>query len=296
MKYGRVDDTDGIDFGIPADDTGTGRILANASGGGFTAFVGCAKWGRNDLKGFYPRGTKDELTYYSQQFNSIEMNSLFYNMPKADQVVKWKNRTPDGFRFFPKINQVISHTRRLENVEDLTTAYCDAIAHFEEKLGCCFLQLHENFGPKRYDKLKAFIASFPEVIPLAVEVRGREWFSDKAVWNDYCNFLEGRKISNIIVDTAGRRDMLHMRLTTPNAFIRFVGCNVDEIDLKRIDGWVDRIEKWYGKGLRQLNFFVHQNVEVSSPLLSAYLIKKLNQSLNLGLHVPQTAGGQILFS
>jgi hypothetical protein len=31
MKYGRVDDTDGIDFGIPADDTGTGRILANAS-------------------------------------------------------------------------------------------------------------------------------------------------------------------------------------------------------------------------------------------------------------------------
>ena len=84
--------------------------------------------GRNDLKGFYPRGTKDELTYYSQQFNSIEMNSLFYNMPKADQVVKWKNRTPDGFRFFPKINQVISHTRRLENVEDLTTAYCDAIA------------------------------------------------------------------------------------------------------------------------------------------------------------------------
>ena len=132
------------------------------------------------------------------------------------------------------------------------------------KLGCCFLQLHENFGPKRYDKLKAFIASFPEVIPLAVEVRGREWFSDKAVWNDYCNFLEGRKISNVIVDTAGRRDMLHMRLTTPNAFIRFVGCNVDEIDLKRIDGWVDRIEKWYGKGLRQLNFFVHQNVE--SPL------------------------------
>jgi uncharacterized protein YecE (DUF72 family) len=215
------------------------------------------------------------------------MNSLFYNMPGAEQVAKWKNKTSEGFKFFPKITQSISHMRRLDNVEELTKIYCDAISHFEEKLGICFLQLHENFGIKGFDKLKAFVADFPEVIPLAVEVRNKEWYLDKDIWNEYCSFLKAHGTANVIVDTAGRRDMMHMRLTTPTAFIRFVGCNADETDYKRIDDWVERIVQWKESGLEQLCFFVHQNVEKSSPLFSAYLIEKLNNKLNLGLHIPK---------
>lgn len=63
-------------------------------------FVGCAKWNKTDLKGFYPKGTKDELTYYATQFNSIEMNATFYGMPIPDQVTVWKNKTPESFKFF----------------------------------------------------------------------------------------------------------------------------------------------------------------------------------------------------
>ena len=232
------------------------------------------------------------MTYYSRQFNSIEMNSVFYNMPKAEQVVKWKDKTPEGFKFFPKITQSISHMRRLDNVEELTEIYCDAISHFEEKLGMCFLQLHENFGVKNFDRLKAFVADFPKAIPLAVEVRSKDWFSDKKVWNEYCEFLQAHNTANVIVDTAGRRDMMHMRLTTPAAFSRFVGCNVDEIDYRRIDDWIERIVQWKDLGLKQLYYFVHQNVEKSSPLFSAYLIEKLNKRLNLDLHVPQMADEQ----
>src|SRR5690606_34906835 len=88
-------------------------------------------------------------------------------------------------------------------------------------------------------------------------------------------------------DTAGRRDMVHMRLTTPQAFVRFVGCNDEAIDKKRLDDWLRRIKKWQGEGLKYLYFFVHQNVELSSPLLSAYFIEKLNKSLALNLPVPQ---------
>lgn len=289
MKYGKVEDPAGIDFSLPADDAATKEILKSATNETFEVCIGCAKWNKTDLKGFYPKGTKDELTYYSQQFNSIEMNSVFYNMPKGEQVVKWKNKTPDGFKFFPKITQSISHMRRLDNVEELTKMYCDAISHFEEKLGMCFLQLHENYGIKGFDKLKAFVADFPKVIPLAIEVRSKEWYSDKEIWNEYCHFLETHHTANVIVDTAGRRDMMHMRLTTPTAFIRFVGCNVDEIDYKRIDDWVERLVQWKDSGLKQLYFFVHQNLEKSSPLFSAYLIKKLNNKLNLGLHIPEMA-------
>ncbi len=287
MKYGKVEEPSIIDFTIPADDAGTEKVLKTSPDRDFEVYIGCAKWNKSDLKGFYPKGTKDELTYYSRQFNSIEMNSVFYNMPKAEQVVKWKDKTPESFKFFPKITQSISHFRRLDNVEELTEIYCDAISHFEEKLGMCFLQLHENFGIKNFDKLQIFVENFPKVIPLAVEVRSKDWFSDKTLWNEYCELLQAHNTANVIVDTAGRRDMMHMRLTTPAAFIRFVGCNVDEIDYRRIDDWVECIVQWKDLGLKQLYYFVHQNIEKSSPLFSAYLIEKLNKRLSLGLHVPQ---------
>ena len=102
MKYGKVEDPTGIDFRIPADDKATRGVFKNVPESGVEAYIGCAKWNKTDLKGFYPKGTKDELAYYSRQFNSIEMNSIFYNIPKAEQVVKWKNKTPDGFKFFRK--------------------------------------------------------------------------------------------------------------------------------------------------------------------------------------------------
>jgi uncharacterized protein YecE (DUF72 family) len=55
--------------------------------------LSCAKWNKQDLKGFYPRGTKDELAYYSTQFNSIELNATFYNSPAIDQVRPGKRNT-----------------------------------------------------------------------------------------------------------------------------------------------------------------------------------------------------------
>ncbi len=289
MKFGKVENPQEIDFKIPPDNPQTKTILKSTSGDEFHAYIGCAKWNRTDLKGFYPRGTKDELTYYSRQFNSIELNSLFYGMPKTEQIKKWKNKTPENFKFFPKITNSISHMRRLKNVEQLTESYCDAISHFEEKLGMCFLQLHENFGTKEFDTLKSFIESFPKAIPLAVEVRSKDWFSDKRIWEKYCALLQKHHMANIIVDTAGRRDMMHMQLTSPVAFVRFVGCNVEEIDRQRIDDWVKRIAAWKKMGLQHLYYFVHQNVETSSPKFCAYLIEQLNKKLKLNISVPKMA-------
>ena len=94
-------------------------------------------------------------------------------------------------------------------------------------------------------------------------------------------------MTNILVDTAGRRDMMHMALTSTKAFIRYVGANHSS-DYTRLDDWVDRIKLWKQQGLEQLYFFVHQNVELESPLLSAYLIEKLNKSLNIEMYIPHT--------
>ena len=80
--------------------------------------------------------------------------------------------------------------------------------------------------------------------------------------------------------------MLHMRLTTPNAFIRYVGAN-HESDYARLEDWLDRLTTWKKEGLQNLYFFVHQNIEKASPLLSAYFIEKMNEAWKTDLQVPK---------
>ena len=51
--------------------------------------------------------------------------------------------------------------------------------------------------------------------------------------------LERLKKGTVITDTAGRRDCLHMKLTSADIFIRFVGNSLHESDYQRIDDWVE---------------------------------------------------------
>ena len=286
MQFGKVKDPGKVDFTLPKDAPGTKRILAkHKKDKPFEVYVGCAKWNKKDLKGFYPPKTKDELQYYSSQFNSIELNATFYGMPKVAEVIKWRENTPKGFKFFPKITNTVTHFRRLLNVKEPLETYANAVANFEKKLGMAFMQLHDNFKPKDFERLKTTLENFPKGIPLGVEVRNEEWFSDKNNMDALAAILEKKKMVNIIVDTAGRRDMLHMRLTGPAAFIRYVGANHPS-DIQRLDDWIVRIKKWRKEGLQKLYFFVHQNIEEASPLLATHFIEEINKAFKLKLHVP----------
>lgn len=292
MQFGKVDNPATIDFTLPKDAPETKKILEANKPKGFEAYVGCAKWNRQDLKGFYPRGTKDELTYYATQFNSIELNATFYKMPSWQQVETWKNKTPDDFKFFPKLTNNISHYQRLNDVREEVADFCNAVSNFEEKLGMAFLQLRDDFKPKDFDRIKKVVEDFPKGVPLGIEVRNNEWFDNAEIQEQFCKLLEKHGVANIIVDTAGRRDMLHMRLTSPVAFIRYVGANHPS-DVTRLEDWIPRIKKWKEEGLQKLYFFVHQNDEVESPLLATHFIEQLNKALKINVPVPNKKPGQI---
>ena len=287
MKFGKVENPELVGFTLPKTLKETIDLLNKADkSDNFEVYVGCAKWNKQDLKNFYPPKTKDELSYYSTQFNSIELNATYYRSPSKENVETWANKTPKDFKFFPKIPQSISHYGRLQNVTDKLNQYLDAVALFEEKLGMIFLQMHENFAPKDFEKLENFIQNFPKGYPLAVELRHEDWFSNEENFNQLVSLLEKHNISNIIVDTAGRRDMVHMRLTSNEAFVRFVGANIPS-DYERLDEWIETIKLWRAEGLQKLYFFIHQNLELESPMLAKYFIKKLNDDLDLDIRGPQ---------
>ncbi len=130
-----------------------------------------------------------------------------------------------------------------------------------------------------------FIEYWPNGIPLAVEFRHPDWFDDDIVAEELYALLQENDIANNITDTAGRRDLLHMRLTNNEAFVRYVGANHPS-DEDRLEEWVPRLKKWTEQGLQHIHFFVHQNEEKRSPELAAYFIEKLNNSLGTDLKIP----------
>ena len=289
MKFGKVAQLELVDFTIPQDHPDTEVLLSRClTNDPLNIYVGCAKWNRQDLKNFYPRGTKDELEYYSRQFNCIELNATFYRIFPAETYNKWYDKTPDYFKFFPKITQSISHLRRLnDQVYPILDEYLSVTSNLKEKLGTIFLQMHNNFGPKNWDRVTQFVENWPNEFPLAMEFRHTDWFNDEKVAQELYHLLQENNIANVLVDTAGRRDLMHMRLTNNEAFIRYVGANHDS-DYARLDDWVEKLFDWKKKGLKNIHFFVHQNMELASPLLSAHFIAKLNEKLGSNLQIPKT--------
>ncbi|MHB1179116.1 MAG: DUF72 domain-containing protein [Daejeonella sp.] len=295
MDFGRLPDNEFplVDFTLPANTPITTAVLKEAKKPLQPELcVGCAKWGRKEWVGMiYPPKTKEAnfLDEYVKHFNSIELNAVFYNMPKKEQVNTWREKAEasrSDFKFFPKFTQSISHMKRLKGAEEVTSQYLDSISEFGNTLGPAFLQLSDNFGPKNFDILKNYLEHLPKDYNVFVEVRHKDWYADPAARKDLFEMMRDLRKGSIITDASGRRDCVHMELTTPDAFIRFVGNGLHPTDFSRINAWVDRLGEWTDEGLNKIYFFLHQHDEKDTPILADYTIKKLNEKLGTDLKGP----------
>jgi hypothetical protein len=109
----------------------------------------------------------------------------------------------------------------------------------------------------------------------------------KKLMDRYYARLREMNIGSVITDTAGRRDVLHMNITIPKTFIRFVGNSLHPTDFRRIDQWATRIKKWMDAGIDEVYFFMHMHDEATSPELTVYLVDKLNKECGLNLIKPK---------
>lgn len=296
MEFGKIeaDTLSAVDFSLPADHPETSRILSTQPKNGKPAvYVGCAKWGRKDWIGnIYPPGTKEAnfLALYAKHFNSIELNATFYKIPSAKQSQEWKSKVGNDFLFVPKISNSISHIHRLKNTEERMGWFLKGIEGFGENLGPVFLMLHPNMGPKSLETIEIFLQAIPKHIKVFVEFRHEGWFETPETAGAVFAMLERNGVGAVITDVAGRRDCVHMRLTTSEAFVRFVGNDLHPTDYTRVDEWVKRIKAWMDAGLTRLYFFMHQNEEVHSPVMAKYAIEALNKHCGTDLKVPVFVG------
>jgi len=292
MDFGKVKNVDEVDFTFPDDHPDTVKLFKSLKKKQTApkVYVGCAKWGRPDWIGkIYPKGTKatDFLKHYTKYFNSIELNAMFYQTFPRTVTSKWASYADDDFRFCPKMSQYITHIKRLKGVEEQTDMFLSSLLGFGDKLGHTFIQFDDRFGTKNLDALKAYLEYLPKDFKACVEFRQEDWFKESVITHDAFEMLREMKVGTVITDTSGRRDVLHMRLTTPVAFIRFVGNNLHSTDYRRIDDWVKRLKLWIDSGIETIYFFIHNHEELNSPELCKYTIQKLNAATGLNIAEPK---------
>jgi len=128
---------------------------------------------------FYPAELPKNkwLEYYAQNFDTVEINNTFYQLPKEDSVKNWHRQTPKDFLYSVKANRYITHIKKLKDTSEALERFFERVGQLTEKLGPVLYQLPPSLH-KNLDVLSTFIKLLPKDIPAVFEFRHESWFSD----------------------------------------------------------------------------------------------------------------------
>jgi uncharacterized protein YecE (DUF72 family) len=150
--------------------------------------IGCQSWQYDDWISkpgedpiFYPRGTRppEMLEYYSQIFDTIEVDSTAYGTPAVSTLDGWVAATPDNFRFSLKVPRAITHEFSLTpHSYTLMDEFTDAARLLGKKLGAILIQLPASFESTKDNgaALRGFVSRLPRDMKFALEFRHPGWF------------------------------------------------------------------------------------------------------------------------
>ena len=297
MEFGKIRDPGEVDWRLPPEDPANRAVLENLpAGSAARVFVGCPIWQDDALaRKLCPSGLPKSrrLACYAGQFNALELNATGYGID-PEKARQWAAETGAGFRFCPKVPRDISHAPDLGEAGDRYRRYAEAARHFGDRLGPSLLQFPESFGPGKFLGLERFLDLHAHLIPLAVEVRHRDWFAQPGPRRDLFDLLKAHGVMAVITDAPGRRDVLHQRLTASGTFVRFNALAFAGIagpDERRLHAWAERIKSWLDQGIGSVYFFAHADPPDLSADLDALFLAALNRLTGLRLPAPRIRSG-----
>ena len=126
--------------------------------------IGISGWRYGGWRGsFYPKELRqrDELSYASRHFDTIEINGTHYSLQRPEFFERWHDETPADFVFAVKGSRFITHMKQLRDIKTpLANFFASGVLRLEEKLGPFLWQFSPRF---RFDaeKLDRFLALLP---------------------------------------------------------------------------------------------------------------------------------------
>jgi uncharacterized protein YecE (DUF72 family) len=206
--------------------------------------IGCSGWNYAHWRErIYPKGlpARSWLAHYATLFDTVEVNTTFYRLPRRESVAGWVAASPPAFLFAVKASRFLTHMKRLTDVGQGMRRFYERIEPLvaSPKMGPVLWQLPENFH--RND---GRLASALERVPPGrhcFEFRHASWFCDEVY-----ELLRAHGAALVIGDHPERPFQAH-ELTADWTFVRFHygsrgrGGNYSE---RELGDWADRIGTW----------------------------------------------------
>lgn len=237
--------------------------------------IGTSGWQYKHWKSrFYPEDLVQAkwLEYFTQNFNTVEVNNSFYRLPSSETFANWYSKTPQDFRFALKMSRYVSRIKRLRDDEGSTELFLKNASTLKEKLEVVLVQLPPNlkFDLKLLKNYLELVKSLTKV-RFAYEFRHQSWFKGETY------SLLNKFNSALTVAQSSRWPEIH-ETTADFTYIRFhgpgdvYGSNYPE---KMLETWAEKIKKWQEQGLD--NYVYFNNDAQAFAVKNAQTLKKLLQ-------------------
>ena len=126
--------------------------------------------------------SKSRLHYYSTLFNTIEVNSIFYKLPRQQTVERWAAEVTDNFKFTFKLSKDITHCKDLDFDKAAINKFLNVIDIPENKKGCILIQFPGKITSEYMPKLKHLLNCIKNVNwTLAIEFRHISWYTPSTI-------------------------------------------------------------------------------------------------------------------
>jgi uncharacterized protein YecE (DUF72 family) len=179
-------------------------------------------------RSFYPENLegKSRLAICSLLFNSLEINSSFYKIPRIDTVRRWGQEVSDGFRFTFKLWEGITHVKGLAFDPNDVARFMEVIAAVEDHKGCLLVQLPPSVNFSLFDRLCQLLEAvrghdINKCWHVCVEFRHPSWYCQETI-----QMLDGLGMAAVIHDKSSSG--FQMEYThTAFIYVRFHGPDGD---------------------------------------------------------------------
>jgi uncharacterized protein YecE (DUF72 family) len=228
-------------------------------------YLGTQGWSYDSWVGtFYEADTPSSgwLQAYAGEFNSVELDTTFYAVPRASTISGWRERTPEGFRFAAKFPQAITHEKQLSECGPETVNFLEAMTGLGEKLGPLLLQMPPSFSAAQAEPLAAYLRELPSGFRYALEIRHRTWLA-RETFPRLLELLRKQAVALCLVQHAWmpRLD----ELTAPFTYVRWLGRRQDipdddysQVRIDRdgqLDVWAAQIARYLAAGVTVYGYF-----------------------------------------
>jgi uncharacterized protein YecE (DUF72 family) len=179
------------------------------------------------------------LEFYSQHFDTVELNTTFYGLPPLGGLASWREGSAKEFCFAAKGSRFITHMKKLKDPELAIERYFERVDRLRPKLGPIVFQLPPHWEADA-ERLAVFLRALPNRHRYAFELRDPSWHTAAIR-----TLLRKHNAAFCIFEIGGFRsefpitaDFTYVRLHGPD------GAYQGSYSRDQLKAWADRIARW----------------------------------------------------